>query len=113
MTNAIGGRTPGVRPEIHKHALKPGDVLLVATDGLTRGVPDKRIAEILESHARAENGLREPAVGIAQGRRTRQRNGDRRALRRVVDFRVLMADEAALASPDSLTDGVTTRQAAA
>lgn len=47
ITNAVGGRTPGVRPEIHKHALEAGDVLLLATDGLTRYVPDTQIAAIL------------------------------------------------------------------
>lgn len=47
ITNALGGREQGVRPEIQKRALKPGDVLLLATDGLTRFVPDKAIAAVL------------------------------------------------------------------
>lgn len=48
ITNAIGGRSPGVRAEIQKHALKADDVLLLATDGLTRGVADSKIAAILQ-----------------------------------------------------------------
>jgi serine/threonine protein phosphatase PrpC len=47
ITNAVGGRTPGVRAEIHKAPLSPGDVVLLATDGLTRYVYDDQIASIL------------------------------------------------------------------
>jgi PPM family protein phosphatase len=47
ITNAIGGRTPGVRAEIHKCAIEAGDALLLATDGLTRCVSDDQIAAIL------------------------------------------------------------------
>lgn len=43
VTNAIGGSTPGVWVEVHKATLTPGDVLLLATDGLTSYVPDERI----------------------------------------------------------------------
>jgi len=49
ITNAIGGRTPGVRAEVQKHALQAGDILLLGTDGLTRGVSDQQIAATLES----------------------------------------------------------------
>lgn len=47
ITNAVGGRSPGVHPEIHKWELRPGDMLLLATDGLTRHVPDEQIAATL------------------------------------------------------------------
>jgi protein phosphatase len=47
ITNAIGGRTPGVRVEVHKATLVSGDVLLLATDGLTRYVPNEQIAATL------------------------------------------------------------------
>ena len=47
ITNAIGGPTPGVWAEVHKATLEPGDVLLLATDGLTSYVPDERIAATL------------------------------------------------------------------
>jgi serine/threonine protein phosphatase PrpC len=49
ITNAIGGRTPGVRAEVQKHSVQPGDILLLATDGLTRGVSDEQIAATLAS----------------------------------------------------------------
>jgi protein phosphatase len=49
VTNAIGGHTPGVRAEVHKATLEPGDVLLLATDGLTSYVPDERIADTLRT----------------------------------------------------------------
>jgi PPM family protein phosphatase len=47
LTNAIGGRTPGVEAQVHKAVLEPDDVLLLATDGLTRDLSDEQIAEIL------------------------------------------------------------------
>ena len=49
ITNAIGGFTPGVWAEVHRATLEPGDVLLLATDGLTTFVPDERIADILKA----------------------------------------------------------------
>jgi protein phosphatase len=50
VTNAIGGRKPGVRAEIHKHSLQAGDVLLLTTDGLTRPVTDEQIAAVLKGN---------------------------------------------------------------
>jgi PPM family protein phosphatase len=47
ITNAIGGPTPGVWAEVHKAIIEPGDVLLLATDGLTNYVPDEQIAATL------------------------------------------------------------------
>jgi len=47
ITNALGGSTPGVWAEVHKATLESGDVLLLATDGLTNLVPDERIAATL------------------------------------------------------------------
>ncbi len=49
ITNAIGGYEPGVRAEVYKATLEPNDVLLLATDGLTRCVPDERIAATLQA----------------------------------------------------------------
>jgi PPM family protein phosphatase len=51
ITNAVGGRSPGVHPEIQKRELQPGDVLLVATDGLTRHVSDQQIAATLAAES--------------------------------------------------------------
>ena len=47
ITNAIGGYEPGVRVEVHKLAMEPGDVLLLATDGLTNEVTDEQITTTL------------------------------------------------------------------
>ncbi len=47
VTNAVGGREPGVRAEVNKLPLSSGDVLLLCTDGLTKMVPDGQLAEIL------------------------------------------------------------------
>ena len=51
VTNAIGGRKPGVRAEIHKHNLQAGDVVLMTTDGLTRYATDEQIAAILKGNS--------------------------------------------------------------
>lgn len=47
ITNAIGGHRPGVRVDVHKATMESGDVLLVATDGLTHMVSDELIAATL------------------------------------------------------------------
>ena len=47
ITNAIGGPDPGVRVEVHKLTLEPGDVLLLATDGLTNELTDEQITTTL------------------------------------------------------------------
>jgi serine/threonine protein phosphatase PrpC len=46
VTNAVGGGTSGVEPEVHKHSLAPGDVVILCTDGLTGQVSDDEIAAI-------------------------------------------------------------------
>lgn len=55
ITNVLGGHDPGVRVEMHKLSLEPGDVVLLCSDGLTGMVPDARIAAILDAE-------REPKV---------------------------------------------------
>jgi protein phosphatase len=47
LTNAVGGSHPGVDVEIHKEALRPGDAVLLCTDGLTEMVPDAEVARLL------------------------------------------------------------------
>src|SRR4051794_6120252 len=48
VTNVLGGNEPGVRVEMHKLDLEPGDVVLLCSDGLTEMVPDARVAAILQ-----------------------------------------------------------------
>ena len=45
----IGGGTSALSPEVHRTSLEIGDILLLATDGLSRHVPDARIAESLRA----------------------------------------------------------------
>ena len=47
VTNVLGGPEPGVRVEMHKLDLEPGDVVVLCSDGLSQMVPDSRIAAIL------------------------------------------------------------------
>jgi protein phosphatase len=47
--SVIGGGTSTLSPEVHRTSLEIGDILLLATDGLSRHVPDARIAEILRA----------------------------------------------------------------
>jgi len=49
ITNSLGGPEPGVRPEVHRLPLEPGDMLLLCTDGLTEMVPQPEIATTLAS----------------------------------------------------------------
>jgi protein phosphatase len=59
LTNVVGGSVPGVRTEVHKATLKTGDVVLLATDGLTRCVPDDRIAATLNAESDPETACRQ------------------------------------------------------
>jgi protein phosphatase len=47
VTNVIGGAEQGVHVELHRVELRPGDTLLVCSDGVTGMLSDARIAEIL------------------------------------------------------------------
>lgn len=49
ITNAVGGREPGVQPEVHKAQVQPGDCLLLCSDGLTEMVPDEELAAVLQA----------------------------------------------------------------
>jgi serine/threonine protein phosphatase PrpC len=54
VTNALGGRHAGVRVDVQRAALGPGDVVLLCTDGLTDMLDDGRIAAILAAEANPE-----------------------------------------------------------
>ncbi len=47
ITNAMGGPVPGVRVEVRRAHLEPGDVLLLCSDGLTEMVPDDEIRAVI------------------------------------------------------------------
>jgi protein phosphatase len=49
ITNAVGGNEPGVKVEVHKVRLEPGDCLLLCTDGLTEMVSDEEITALLQA----------------------------------------------------------------
>jgi protein phosphatase len=52
ITRAVGSQ-PTVEPEIASHASQPGDLYLLASDGLSRELEDDAIAQILASAVRA------------------------------------------------------------
>jgi len=54
LWNVVGGETPEVWPDVYKATLEDGDTLLLATDGLTRELPDAGISEILQGAPSAE-----------------------------------------------------------
>jgi protein phosphatase len=47
VTNALGGDQAGVRVDVQRATLEPGDVVLLCSDGLTDLLDDRRIAAIL------------------------------------------------------------------
>jgi len=49
ISNAIGGHEAGVKVDVHKLHLEPGDLLLLCSDGLTEMVPDKDVHDLLRS----------------------------------------------------------------
>jgi protein phosphatase len=49
VTNVLGGHEPGIRVEVHKAVLAPGDVALLCSDGLTEMLADDRIRAVLQA----------------------------------------------------------------
>ena len=50
VTRALGGK-PDLQVDMQLHKLRPGDLLLLCSDGLTTMVPDEEIARVLEEAA--------------------------------------------------------------
>jgi protein phosphatase len=50
ITNAVGGGSAGVEPDVTRIDLRAGDRLLLCTDGLTNMVEDQRIAELVNAN---------------------------------------------------------------
>jgi protein phosphatase len=54
LTRCLGYESHNARPDIHFVRLKPGDQILICTDGLTDMVSDTRIAECLDNAKTAQ-----------------------------------------------------------
>jgi protein phosphatase len=66
VTNVLGGGEAGVRVDVHRVDLEPGDVLLVCTDGLTEMLDDARIAAVLAAEGEPQKAC-ERLVAEANG----------------------------------------------
>ena len=54
LTRCFGPQTPDARPDVHHLRLKPGDQLLLCTDGLSDCVREECIAQCLDESADAQ-----------------------------------------------------------
>jgi protein phosphatase len=80
ITNVVGGSDPGVRVEMHKLRLEPGDRVLLCSDGLTEMVGDPEILGVLGAE-------REPAAACRRLVRRANEAGGRDNITAVVaDF---------------------------
>jgi protein phosphatase len=58
ITNVLGGPELGVKPEVHKVRLEPGDMMLLCSDGLTDKISDDLIALVLAGEPDPEKACR-------------------------------------------------------
>ena len=65
LVSALGGDE--LTPAVGLIDLQPGDILLLCTDGLTRHVPDERIAELLGGAADAGSACRDLVAAALEG----------------------------------------------
>ena len=57
LWNVIGGDGRSLRPELRAHELQHGDLLLLCTDGLTRGLSDPELTRIIEERQPLEHSV--------------------------------------------------------
>jgi protein phosphatase len=67
ITNAVGGSQPGVKAEVHKVELAPGDIVLLCSDGLTKMVPDQEIAAIIAGTLDTDEACRQLIARANEG----------------------------------------------
>ena len=58
LWNVVGGGTPELTPEVYKGELTESDILLLATDGLTRTISDAQSAKALSEAPSAQDACR-------------------------------------------------------
>lgn len=58
VTNVLGGGTAGVRVDVQRLMLEPGDIVLLCSDGLTDMVDDPHLARILLAETEPEQACR-------------------------------------------------------
>jgi protein phosphatase len=58
VTNAVGGGTRGVQPDVFKHEAEPGDLLLLCSDGLTEVMRDDELSEVLRKEMPPDDACR-------------------------------------------------------
>lgn len=69
LWNCVGGGRDELSPDVYKATLKPGDVLLLCTDGLDKYVPDDRLPALIgDDHAAAAADRLVAAANDAGGR---------------------------------------------
>jgi protein phosphatase len=66
ITRCVGA-SPEVEPDIYRGEVRPGDLFLVASDGLTGMVDDRRLAQLLSSRAEPERKV-QALISEANGR---------------------------------------------
>lgn len=59
ITNVVGGHAPGIKAEVHRLTIEPGDTLLLCTDGLTNMVPAAQIQGVLATGTAPEQACAE------------------------------------------------------
>ena len=68
LLNALGGSTDELSVDIYRSTLRPGDRLLLCTDGLTRLVSDEELAQRLADEARPVDRTVDELVDLANER---------------------------------------------